>query len=306
MKTINSPNISVIIPVFNREGSMKKAITSVLNQTYNQWELIIVDDNSQDSSFEKAIQLSKEDERISVYQLSKNSGAAAARNFGISKSRANLISLLDSDDWYEPNFLKKTFLFYAKQPLDVGFIWTGVRYFKANNIIKDFVWQPKIESSAYLTFLKDLHIGTNSGLTFRKEVFKECGNFREDLPAAEDTEFLLRITQKYNFNYIDSILININQESSDRLSKNFEKLAIAYKKFLPGHFSIINKSSQLQLKYYYKMMWLNYYIKDRKSSRKYFLKLLKNINVDLKSIVIFFLFELFPLDFAKRIHQIKS
>src|SRR5690606_29247730 len=112
--------------------------------------------------------------------------------------------------------------------------------------------------------------GTNSGITFKKKVFEKCGYFNENLPAAEDTDYFLRVTRHFDYTSCSKILININKASNDRLSKNFKKIAIAYNKFISLHLEEISRNHYLKTKYYYKMMWLNYNLGEKKIARKYY------------------------------------
>ncbi len=292
---------SVIIPNYNRENSVIKAIESVLNQSYNNFELIIVDDCSTDNSFKVVNAI--EDSRIKLFKLEKNSGAAAARNYGIRNSTGKYISFLDSDDQFEPNFLLESLNTLIETTKDVGFMWTGIRlkYPLIDKAIEQN-WNPIKRGSTYLTFLHDLKIGTGAGITLKKEVIEKCGNFDQTLPAAEDTEFFLRISQKYNYASSDKILINIYRDDKDRLSKNLKKVAIAYNHFLPKHFSEINKHNDLKRKYYHKMMWLNYHLGDITAARNFFKKIPNNKNrFSIKAIKI--LYELLPIKYAYFIHK---
>lgn len=291
--------ISIVIPNYNRGHVIGKAIISVLNQTYAEFELIIVDDCSTDNS----IQIISEfkDERVKILKLDKNSGAAAARNHGIKNALGDYISLLDSDDYYESEFLSESLNKLSESLKSVGFIWTGVRYFE-NEVDKEFIWKPVLKETPYLTFLNSLHIGTNSGITFKRKIFDDCGYFREDLPAAEDTEFFLRITKSYDFSYVDKVLINIERDSSDRLSKNYKKIAQAYNCFLSDHYPFIDKEKELQKKYYYKMMWLNYHLNDHKTARFFYEKIPSELR-SFKFKVIKTLYEYLPLKNASYIHQ---
>lgn len=292
--------ISVIIPVYNREHSIDVAVQSVLSQTYLNFELILVDDCSTDNSWERL--QSYNDVRIKCYKLSKNSGAAAARNYGIKHANGAYISLLDSDDYYEKGFLETTVEVLANSPQDVGFMWTGVRYIEDQEK-KEFSWVPKRLATPYVTFLNSLHIGTNSGITFKKEVFDICGFFNDELPAAEDTDFFLRVTQKFDYAYSNKILINIERDGEDRLSKNFVKIADAYNRFIPEHFPIINESEALRKKFYYKLMWLNYQANNKDLARKYYQLIPKNeLKIKLKSFVIYSFYELLPLPLATKMH----
>lgn len=291
--------ISVIIPNYNRGQSILKAINSVLNQTITDFEVIIVDDCSTDNSIELISKI--KDNRIRIFTMDQNSGAAAVRNYGIKMSRGKYISLLDSDDFYEPEFLKTSLKSLENTTKLVGFSWTGVRYIQDGKE-KEQVWYPKRKDTAYLTLLNSLHIGTNSGITFKKEVFQKCGYFNSELPAAEDTEFFLRISKEFDYCIVPEILINIERDGEDRLSKDFNKIALAYNIFLPEHFPVINSSKILQAKYYYKMMWLNFHLSEKENARIYYNKIpMEFKNIKTKGVK--FLYEILPLKQASYIHR---
>tara|TARA_R100000935_G_scaffold9921_3_gene19906 strand:- start:3608 stop:4501 length:894 start_codon:yes stop_codon:yes gene_type:complete len=290
---------SIIIPNYNRENSVVKAIDSVLNQTYSNFELIIVDDCSTDNSM-NVINAIK-DPRINLFKLEKNSGPAVARNVGISKSKGEYISFLDSDDQFEKEFLEKTLKTLNGTSDKIGFTWTGRRLHEDGKI-KEQIWDPKYRDDTYHTFLHDIKIGTSAGITIKSEVFKKVGDFNENLLAAEDTEFFFRLSQNYDYLVIKNILVNIYRSNDDRLSKNFKKIAIAYNIFMPTHFPTINKSAVLQKKYYYKMMWLNYHLGDKTEARNYFNKIPKEKN-NFNTKVIKTLYELLSIKIAYFVHK---
>ncbi len=293
------PKVSVIIPLFNREGVISRAVNSVLNQSFNHFEIIVVDDCSTDDSLKRILEF--DDSRIRLIKLEKNSGAAVARNEGIKVSKGEYVSLLDSDDFYEPEFLETSLNFLENTSDSVGFSWTGVRYFQGGKV-NEQIWEPERMDTSFLTLLNSLHIGTNSGITIKKEVFQKCGYFNSELPAAEDTDFFLRISKDFDYCVIPKILINIERDGTDRLSKNFQKIAQAYNIFLPEHFDIIDSSEILQAKFYYKLMWLNFHIHEKERARNYYGK----IPSELKSIkikIVKYLYEIFPLKQASYIHQ---
>ena len=299
------PEITVVIPCYNREKSISKAIESVLYQDFENWELIIVDDCSTDKSLELILDYCQRDNRIKGFKLDKNSGAAAARNFGIKKARSSYVSLLDSDDWYEALFLSKSFTKIKTTPDSVGFIWTGINWITDKGEMESS-WSNSYPFNSYMNFLHSLHIGTSAGITFKNKIFDIVGYFREDLPAAEDTEFFLRLSKFFDYDNIKESLINIDKRGTDRMSTNYENIAIAYNKFLPDHFETIQKYPALQKKYYYKMMWLNYYRKDKREARKYFKFQIQKFNLTLKSFFIFIIFEISPFELAKKIHQLRG
>lgn len=292
--------ISVIIPVFNRAETIGTAINSVLQQSNPNFELIIIDDCSTDNITEVITGIN--DPRIKFFQLKENKGTAAARNLGIKNSTGRIISFLDSDDNYEKNFLKISYNTLIETPSHVGFMWTGVRYHIGSEI-KELSWAPVQKGNTYLTFLHNLQIGTGAGISIKKEVFDNCGIFNEQLPAAEDTEFFLRISQRFDYIFSTDILININKHSSDRMSKNYENVAEAYNIFIDSHWEEIEKDEELQKKFYYKLMWLNYRLKNKRLARQYFHKLpKKDPKTFFKSGLIFLAYELLDVDTAGRIH----
>jgi glycosyltransferase involved in cell wall biosynthesis len=291
--------ISVIVPVYNRASKIKRAIESVLCQTYKDFELIIVNDCSTDKTVQTINQFT--DSRIKLLHTPKNSGAAVARNIGIKNAKGDIISFLDSDDFYEPEILEVSYNLLNESNSKTGFIWTGLRYI-SNNKNSEFIWEPAYKENAYITFLNSLHIGIGCGISIKKIVFEKSGAFNESLSAAEDTEFFLRITRDFEFKFSNEILINIDKTGIDRLSKDYKKNAIAYNNFMPNHFNDIDKKPSLQKKYYYKLMWLNYHLEEKSTGDRYF-KMLKKINlVDKKIFFVHLLFKSFPLKMAIKLH----
>ena len=296
-----TPVISVVIPNYNREKTIQRAIKSVLDQTEQNFELIIVDDLSTDNSVQKICEI--KDDRIKLIKLDKNSGAARARNIGVKHSKAKLISFLDSDDSFEPEFLNESVQAMERSDDSIGFMWTGVTYIYINSV-KNFSWKPKRRKNTYETFLYNLQIGSGAGITIDKSVFENAGYFKENLPAAEDTEFFLRISKKYDYTFSERNLINIYKGDNDRLSGNFKKIAKAYNDFLPQHFDAINESIQLKKKFYYKMTWLNYHLPNKIKARKYFHMIPKKGVKDIvKFYLVFFLYELLPVSTAYKFHR---
>ena len=99
------------MPLYNAELYVEEAIKSVLNQTYEDWELIIINDCSTDNSLNLVKKISEMDSRILVYSLEKNGGSAVARNYGLKKAEGRFISFLDADDLLDPTYLEKQIAF---------------------------------------------------------------------------------------------------------------------------------------------------------------------------------------------------
>ena len=99
--------ISIVMPVFNAEEYLKKSIESILDQTYPAWELIIIDNGSEDDSFRICQEYAKNEERILVLHQYQNKGVSAARNLGVEKATGNYVTFLDADDWVAPDYLEQ-------------------------------------------------------------------------------------------------------------------------------------------------------------------------------------------------------
>ena len=110
MKSINieQPLVSVIVPTYNYAQFIGDAIESVINQTWQTWEMLIIDDGSTDNTKSVVQSYVSKDCRITYFAIAQNSGrVAVARNYGISKSKGKYIAFLDSDDWWKPNKIEK-------------------------------------------------------------------------------------------------------------------------------------------------------------------------------------------------------
>jgi glycosyltransferase involved in cell wall biosynthesis len=169
------PIVSVIMPVFNSQLYIRESIQSIINQDYENWELIIVDDGSTDSSLSIALTYAYMDSRIKVFTIN-NSGAAVARNFAINKSKAEWICFVDSDDYIEKNYLKSLL---NSIELDIDIVLSNLMmendgkyysfndavglkcgdvYFGENSLRRTFPWQIHLSG-----IIKKKHYNLNSG-----------------------------------------------------------------------------------------------------------------------------------------------
>ncbi len=188
-----NPRISVILPVYNRANALPRAVRSVLDQRFADFELVIVDDGSADESL--AVARSFEDNRVQVIQLGQNRGPSAARNAGIRKARAPLIAFLDSDDSYLPDKLECVVAeFDHRAELDLlvdSFLKvqpSGKQVVRRNPIIEE----PNAFRRALFT--RRLWKATPA-ITVRRDIILRAGLFDEDLRWLEDFDLLIRISE---------------------------------------------------------------------------------------------------------------
>ena len=207
--------ISVIIPTYNRDAYLVDAICSVLNQTYRNLELIIVDDGSTDHT--RQIVNGFADTRIR-YLYQDNGGASRARNVGIGMAQSEYIAFLDSDDEWMPQKLEKQMEQMQHLSDRTGIVYCRMKavYDYGQSIIFPSVEQSSEELSGkmLMKLLKDNVIGTPSILV-RKSCLDEVGTFNENLRCLEDWEFVLRVAKKWEIGFVEEplVLVHPTEES---------------------------------------------------------------------------------------------
>ena len=222
------PLFSVVIPTFDRANLVRRAIASVLAQTIEDFEIIVVDDGSTDNTGEVVRAFG--DPRIQLVRLTENRGPAAARNAGIAAARGELISLLDSDDEYLPTFLERTHATLAQTDSRVGFCWAGTQKALESDveglhvdIARRRIWNPTFSSrhEAWRYCLThDAPWGTNNGVTFKPFVFAKSGNFDEAMRACEDDDILVRLVRDFDFAVIPECLVIVHDDAPQRVDGN--------------------------------------------------------------------------------------
>lgn len=148
--------VSIITPAYNCEKFISETIESVLAQTYNNWEMIIVNDKSNDNTENIIREYAEKDNRIRLINLTENSGAAVARNTAIENARGRFIAFLDSDDRWKKDKLKKQLEFMVQNKY--GFTFTGYEYIKDENNNKEKIFKVPY-SLNYSQGLKNTVIG---------------------------------------------------------------------------------------------------------------------------------------------------
>lgn len=131
--------VSVIMPAYNVAPYIEASVRSVLAQSVNDWELLIIDDCSKDDSYEIALRLAQEDSRIRVLKNERNSGVSKTRNYGISMARGSYIALLDSDDQWYPEKLEKQLALMQRTGAQIGYSSYAMLNEKGEQVHKDYL-----------------------------------------------------------------------------------------------------------------------------------------------------------------------
>ena len=207
--------ISVIIPLFNRESFIYRAVESVLNQTYKNLELLIIDDNSSDDSYFSIFNYIS-DKRITYYFLNQNRGVSFARNFGIGRAKGEFVAFLDSDDYWLADKLRQQVKFMIKNNIDIS--QTDELWFRKNRLVNPKKKHKKISGDIFEKSL-DLCIVSPSAVMVKKNVFNRVGMFDENMPACEDYDLWLRISLCYKIGLLSEKLVVKRGGHDSQLSK---------------------------------------------------------------------------------------
>lgn len=228
------PKISVIIPTYNHVLHLGQAIDSVLDQTYGNYEIIVVDDGSTDNT--RHLVEGYGDSARYIYQ--ENRGLAGARNTGIRSARGIFMAFLDADDYFEKDNLEKKIPFLESHP-EIDWVYSDWDYLDEDNhflergSIKWSYRDKKLKSALFEELLYNRNFISPCTVVVKKSVMEAVGYFDPDVVCQEDWDLWLRLSLKYPSHYIDEVLVHVVGHP-DSLSKNFSK-------WVHGNALIVNK-----------------------------------------------------------------
>lgn len=243
--------VSVIIPTYGTPCLLERSIKSVLEQTYKDLELIIVDDNNpntpeRDSTEKIVCEFQRKDPRIIYIKHSCNKNGAVARNTGFAVAQGKYISLLDSDDEYVLDRLQKCYDVMEQMPSTVGGVYTGCEFRRSG---KTYLKYTDVKDGSFLveTLACKFMFCTGSNIFVRKNVIDELNGFDETFLRHQDYEFLVRVFEKYSFKAIPEILVIKNNENFNL--PNLKKLISIKKQYLEKFKYIIDTLPQENVEY---------------------------------------------------------
>ncbi len=252
--------ISIIVPVYNIEKYLSRCIESVLNQTYKNWEAIFINDGSIDNSLKILEEYKKRDRRIKIIDK-KNAGSGAARNDGIENSNGEYIAFLDSDDWYEKDFLEKLYNNLKENNSDVSMCNPRMVYdnIEKNNKINTYFFKSIELMKNPREILGILAMPVVWNKLYRKDIIVKNMIRFPNYSFCEDVEFLYKVFLYVNkvskieddlYNYYqreDSATKKIKEEAIEQFYKVLENL----EKYIRNNFS-----EKLEAFYLYKIQFI--------------------------------------------------
>ena len=200
------PLVSVIIPAYNRETTIERAIDSVLRQTYKNLEVLVVDDCSTDATQEKVRKYKEQGVHLLIQR--EHGGAAKARNTGISEARGEYIAFQDSDDEWHPDKLEKQINEMLQEGYLVSYCPYRLFHDQTETIVPSIYQDQDLCSVNIVSSLKKGNLIGTPTLVLSKKVISQIGAFDESMCALQDYEYAIRLAKKYRIGYIGIPLVN--------------------------------------------------------------------------------------------------
>ena len=259
------PTVSVIIPTYNRAHLVGQAIRSVLNQTYQDLEIILVNDGSTDNTEE--IVKGFNDDRIRYIRHDENKGAAVARNTGIKAALGEYIAFQDSDDEWLPEKLEKQIRVFKNASTKVGVVYTDMWRIRGS---KRKYWHSPIMGIAIQTTV------------IRRQCFDRVGVFDERFPRLIESDLFIRLSKYYCFHHLDEPLVNY-YATPGSISTDNRRLIRAIELILEKHSRDIDK--RLLARFLYHIGNLLCQGGDLDRGRDYLFKAVKSYPLNIKYLV---------------------
>ncbi|QPK65310.1 glycosyltransferase [Methylomonas sp. LL1] len=235
-----SPRVTIFIPVYNAADFIYETISSALNQTYEDFEVLIVDDGSTDNSVKIIEEFG--DNRIRVVRNNTNMGRPYTRNLGIELAKGEFLAVLDADDIAMPERISRQVEFLDQHP-DIVAVGTSAYYidnFEKNEILCEVI----TDSDDISTRIFQTNCFIHSSAMFRKNILVDIGGYNLEYPQAQDYELFLRLCEHYKLTNINKPLvkyrIHSNQVSQTKLASqrrlaNIARLNTYRRQFLNGN-----------------------------------------------------------------------
>lgn len=201
--------VSIIIPTYKGSSALTRAIDSVLNQSYKEFEVIVVDDNAPESEerrkTEDLMRRYASDKRVKYLKHVQNLNGAVARNTGISAAKGEYIAFLDDDDYYLPERVQKS-VSYLQDNSDAVGIYVGVDVVNENGTVALQVI-PDQDLTIHSLLQKEMVIGTGSNIFVKSDVVKKINGFDESFVRRQDIEFMIRVCHEGRVGFLPEKLI---------------------------------------------------------------------------------------------------
>lgn len=269
------PRVSVIIPTYNKAKILSRTISSVLNQTFKDLELIVIDDGSTDNTREIVSFFVEKDERVKYFYQNNSGGAANPKNNAIKYCGGEYIAYLDHDDeWLPTKIEKQLFIFENNKERKIGLVSCNVLIIN-NGKQKGVHRMLKFNNPEDILKSGEKYAFSNSSILIPKYVIDIVGPRDENLKIFEDQDIMIRIAMAgYEFDFVDEPLVKYYIDD-ENFSKDFSKAVPDYERFINKHYDLLCKHPGILSIYYRHLGTMNLLAGFSNNARHYFIKSIK-------------------------------
>jgi len=265
------PEISVIIPTCNRPELLPRAIKSVLNQTFQDFEIIVVDDGDKISAEKAMAQFN--DGRLKYIKHEKRQGGGAARNTGLRNSQGEYIAFLDDDDEYLPSKLKRLYGIMKEYETEADFVFCTVTnyYEKDNKVVTTKIDELGAFNYFNMLLAHQIRILTPATL-IKKSALMDIGGFDENLPSNQEWDLMIRLSKKSKGYGINTSLVKVYIPTDGHINADFGRRIKGREMIINKHFADLKERPEVLANHYF---WLGLFCRDNKQfkeARDYFKK----------------------------------
>ncbi len=283
---MEKPLVSIVTITRNRGALLKRCISSVLSQTYDKIEHIVVDGASEDNTDE--IVAGFNDARLKYYKLDTNWPIKETIDYGVSKCNGEYLSFLDSDDEYLPTKIEKQVDLIEKLPKEYGFVYCWMTYYDSSKGNKsDHIHHPQLRGFVGDEAVKEPIITGTPTLLFRMSFFKSFGGWKsaDEIGISDDWEMCARACQLCKVDYIPESLVNVyinhgivrQSENKKYYDRPYDRL-IKYHDYFLTYFADVFKRHPKYTQYHYHVLTYCYaMLKQRKMALRYYKMYLKTL-----------------------------
>jgi glycosyltransferase involved in cell wall biosynthesis len=243
-KYLTLPFFTVIIPTYNRAQLLRGAIQSVMDQTFSDFELLVVDDRSSDDT--KQIIDSFKDDRITYILNDRGTGGAGTRNCAVFRAQGQWTAFLDDDDRWLPKKLEIQYKKIKQIDESIGLIYSGFSYRSSRKRWDGHVTMPKRQGRMLDDLLYDNYIGTLTTVIIRTHILKTLSGLDEKFYAHQDIDLYVRVAAVSNISFVNQCLATVLLSSDNRITDDYRKKLQGCSLFWEKHSDLIDRSLKLR------------------------------------------------------------
>ena len=247
---MRSPAVSVIIPTYHREHLLPRAIDSVLSQTFEDFEVLVIDDGPSAATAAVVADYEKRDRRVRYCAQPVNSGLSAARNRGLRESTGRYVTFLDDDDEWMHDKLKRQIDIFSYHNDDIGMVYGGItEVVDINNRVCDSYQRTPIHRGYIYENVLESNViyGGGSTVMLRGQVVDLIGYFDENLNHAEDWEYWIRVSKSFKVDFVPEPIARYYLSDPNRMSANLARALESRSQIYDKYESDLRKAKKAHL-----------------------------------------------------------